>query len=89
MTTSLFVLASRQGRPLQPSAVSLISLAYLVIAREPMAALVRLISAKDPQRYRLATVAGGAEPCEDEVIGAVWKMKRLHGASPHDELAPT
>ena len=33
---------------------------------------------EDPQRYGLATVAGGAEPCEDEVIAQLIELRRKY-----------
>jgi erythromycin esterase-like protein len=33
---------------------------------------------EDPQRYGLATVAGGAEPCEDEVVDQLVELRRKY-----------
>src|SRR5256714_2982988 len=33
---------------------------------------------EDPQHYGLATVAGGAEPCEEEVVGQLVELRRKY-----------
>src|SRR5438067_6899093 len=33
---------------------------------------------EDPQHYGLATVAGGAEPCEDDVVAELTELRRKH-----------
>src|SRR5213078_2494076 len=33
---------------------------------------------EDPQRYGLATVAGGAEPCEEEVVDQLVELRRQY-----------
>ena len=34
---------------------------------------------EDPQHYGLATVAGGAEPCEEEVVGQLVDLRQKYG----------
>lgn len=34
---------------------------------------------EDPQHYGLATVAGGAEPCEEEVVSQLVELRRKYG----------
>src|SRR4051812_7234421 len=34
---------------------------------------------EDPQRYGLATAAGGAEPCENEVVDQLIELRRTYG----------